>query len=191
MNLPSASFMKPSSLSLVSGYLCTPLKKKVLNTMNISPAQLHPNSWAFLRAFHILCDQFGILPNPNMLFFFFEFKTCKRTSWASLSSVKDRAILTLFQSSYKSFKGKFVKVLQSDQNPSLLERVPLYWSSHPHTQTACSPDDLATNELNDCEKLDGLGLVFDTSILLNLKSRPNDLQVYIGTYFRRPFALCY
>jgi len=94
--------------------------------------------------------------------------------------VKGRAILTLFQSSYKSFKDKFIKIQKSDPHSELLEGFPLYWSSHPQSQQSLSPDDLESSEFNDCKKLDDLGIVFETSILLKLEFRPNDLRVYIG-----------
>ena len=38
-------------------------EKELLTKLNVSLAQLHPNSWAFIRAFIILCTQFGISPS--------------------------------------------------------------------------------------------------------------------------------
>ena len=151
--------------------------------MIAAPAQLHPNSWVFVRVFHILCGQLGFVLSSNMFFYFFEYKKSKHTSWASVRGVKGRALLTLFQSLYKSFKGKFVKVQKFECSPDLLEGFPLYWSSHLQCQPSRSPEDLDSNELSDCKKLDDLGIIFETSILLKLEYRPNDLKVYIGTYF--------
>jgi len=31
-------------------------EKELLTELNVAPSQLHPNSWAFVRAFSILCD---------------------------------------------------------------------------------------------------------------------------------------
>jgi len=118
-----------------------------------------------------------------MFFYFFEYKTSKRTSWAFISGAKDRAILTLFQSSYKSFKGKFIKIQKADHNPDFFEGFPLYCTSNPQSQQSLSPDNLESNEFNDCKNLDDLGIVFETSILLKLEFQLHDLKVYIGTHF--------
>jgi len=40
--------------------LCLPLsvfEKELLTELNVAPAHLHPNSWAFVHAFTILCSQ--------------------------------------------------------------------------------------------------------------------------------------
>ena len=55
--------------------------------------------------------------------------------WAFLSRVSDRGLLTLFNSSYKGFKGIFVKIQAPDHNPSLLEGFPLCWCQFPNLQT--------------------------------------------------------
>lgn len=37
----------------------------------MAPSQLHPNSWAMVRAFEILCLFFNIRPNVLVFFYFF------------------------------------------------------------------------------------------------------------------------
>ena len=39
----------------------------VLRELNVAPTQLHPNSWASMQAFHIVCRTFGLRP-PSRLF---------------------------------------------------------------------------------------------------------------------------
>jgi len=85
-------------------------EKELLTKLNVTPAQLHPNSWAFIRAFIILCSQFGISPTVKVFLYFFKAKHMSRQLWVSLNGASERCLLTLFQSSYKKFKGKFVKV---------------------------------------------------------------------------------
>ena len=41
----------------------TPFERELLTELNTAPAQLHPNSWAFVRGFQILCGYLGILPS--------------------------------------------------------------------------------------------------------------------------------
>ena len=40
----------------------TPFKCTLLIELNVALAQLHPNSWAFVRAFTILCCSLGLTP---------------------------------------------------------------------------------------------------------------------------------
>jgi len=101
-------------------------EKELLTILNVSPCQLHPNSWAFIRAFQILCTHFGITPSSNMFLYFFELRAPHKQLWASLSGVSGRALLTLYNSSYKGFKGIFIKIVAPDHIPSLLEGLRLY-----------------------------------------------------------------
>jgi len=62
-------------------------EKILLTELNVAPAQLHPNSWAFVQAFHILCTHFGLVPNANVFLYFFERKKSTKKVWSSLSGV--------------------------------------------------------------------------------------------------------
>ena len=58
--------------------LCPPFpsfERALLTKINVAPAQLHPNSWAFVRAFSILCHHFGHLPSVDVFLYFFEVKS--------------------------------------------------------------------------------------------------------------------
>jgi len=167
----------------------SPFKNGVLIIMNVAPAQLHPNNWAFIRVFQILCTHFDITPTRNMLFYFFEFKPSKRTSRASLNGVSGRGLLLLFQSSYKTFKGKFLKIQTDCPDSNLLTRFHLYWSPRPQSQTPRSVDDLKNNELNGCTTLDHLDTIFETSVLLKLEPQPSDVKVYIDVLLLHYFSI--
>jgi len=41
-------------------------EKELLTNLNVAPAQLHPNSWTFIRAFVILCSQLEISPTVEV-----------------------------------------------------------------------------------------------------------------------------
>jgi len=58
----------------------TSFERELLTEVNVAPAQLHPNSWAFVRAFSILCNHFGHPPIADVFLHFFEAKTLGRTS---------------------------------------------------------------------------------------------------------------
>lgn len=51
----------------LSSFICM-----VLSYLRAAPSQLHPNGWAFMRAFEILCGYHGITPTCSMFFYFFQ-----------------------------------------------------------------------------------------------------------------------
>jgi len=105
----------------------TRFERELLTELNIAPAQLHPNSWAFVRAFQILCAHLVLPASVDVFLFLFEAKNPGDRPWVSLNGIAGRSILSIFQQPYKDWKGKFVKVCQNDQDPSLLDGFPLYW----------------------------------------------------------------
>jgi len=75
----------------------TPFERALLTEVNVSPAQLHPNNWVFVRAFLILCHCLGRTPSVDVFFFFFEAKSPSKKLWVNFNSVVGRVLLTLFQ----------------------------------------------------------------------------------------------
>jgi len=67
----------------------------------------------------------------EVFLYFFEVKHLGCQLWVSLNDAPGRALLTLFQSSYKNFKGKFLKIQASTRDPTILDRFPLYWTPEP------------------------------------------------------------
>jgi len=101
-------------------------EKELLTELNVALAQLHPNSWAFVRAFAILRDQFGVQPSLDVFLYLFEVKKLQCQLWVSVNNIFGSGIHTLFQSSYKDFKGHFLKIRANKKHPDLLDRFPLY-----------------------------------------------------------------
>jgi len=104
----------------------TPFELALLTEVNVAPAQLHPNSWAFVRSFTILCHCLGHTPSVDVFLFFFKAKSPGKKLWVSFNSVAGRVLLTLFQQSYKGFKRNFFKVRSNRRDPTLLDGFPLY-----------------------------------------------------------------
>lgn len=50
----------------------------ILRTPNVAPTQLHPNSWASLRVFHILAEMFRLKPSPYVFLHFYN----SRLAWS-------------------------------------------------------------------------------------------------------------
>ncbi|QCD79108.1 hypothetical protein DEO72_LG1g2747 [Vigna unguiculata] len=44
----------------------------VLRALNVAPTQLHPNSWAYLQAFRILCESLYLEPSPYAFLYFYD-----------------------------------------------------------------------------------------------------------------------
>jgi len=53
----------------------TSFERELLTEVNVAPAQLHPNSWAFIKAFGILFSYFGYYPLVDIFLHFFKAKS--------------------------------------------------------------------------------------------------------------------
>ncbi|RDX92421.1 hypothetical protein CR513_25438, partial [Mucuna pruriens] len=49
----------------------THFERAILHALNVAPTQLHPNSWAFVQAFELLCEDLGKAPSLGVFFWFF------------------------------------------------------------------------------------------------------------------------
>jgi len=113
----------------------TDFEAGMLTLMNIAPSQLHPNYWAFVRCFELLCGHLGLVPSISVFTYFYQIKFGKLVGWVSLSASHGSPLFTLYNSSYKYFKPRFFKfcccsedaekclLFRSDRAP----RHPLYW----------------------------------------------------------------
>jgi len=119
----------------------TGFERALLTEVNVAPAQLHPNSWAFVRAFAILCNHFGHTLSVDAFLYFFEAKNPGNRLWLSFNGVAGRVLLTLFQQSYKGFRKKFFKVCCSVHDPTLLDGFPPYWVEKPRLKKPMSLKD--------------------------------------------------
>ena len=153
----------------------------LLTEINVASTQLHPNSWAFVRAFTILCDHLGHLPSVDVFLYFFEAKKPEKKLWMSFNEVAKRVLLILFQQSYKGFKKKFLKICCSIHDPILLDGFLLYWVEKPEVKKPISLEDLAPPDHEMCQFLSSLGVVFDTAELIKLEFFAKALKSYIGT----------
>jgi len=161
----------------------TPFERELLTEINTAPAKLHPNSWAFVRGFQILCEYLGIPPSVDVFLHFFEVKKQGKSLWMSFSGVDSRIILTLFQNSFKGWRGKFFKVRATKFDPTALEGFPLYWSEKPLSTKPKALGELAFADREVCKALAGLGVVFDTAKLITNEFKAHGLSTYFGISF--------
>jgi len=153
-------------------------ERELLTEINIAPTQLHPNGWAFVKAFGVLCGFFGCTPSVDIFLHFFEVKK-QGKRWVSLSNILGRVLLSLFQQSFKGWKGRFFKVCCSDYDPSALDGFPLYWVKEVKIMKSKSLDELPSNDREACQILTSVG-GFETATLINLEFNANALARYIS-----------
>ena len=158
-------------------------ERALLIEINVTPAQLHPNSWAFVRAFSILCHHFGHLPSVDVFLYFFEAKSPSQKLWMSFNGFAGRVLLTLFQQSYKGFKGKFFKIRCNENDPTLLDGFPLYWTQKLRLKKPRCLEDLPPREREVCDFLSNLQVVFSSAKLIKHKYNPTSFKAYIGIPF--------
>ena len=79
--------------------------------LNVAPTQLHPNRWAYLQAFQLLCMALYLQPSPQAFLYFFDTRPRSPTTWLSLVSRPRINILDVFTQSFKHFKDGFFKVV--------------------------------------------------------------------------------
>ena len=92
-------------------HVSLPFDAFTVKELNVAPTQLHPNSWASMQAFRIVCRTFGLRPLPSCFLHFYSSYPAKLASWQSLVSRAGSVLFKPFTTSYKNFKGKFFKVL--------------------------------------------------------------------------------
>ncbi|RDX78358.1 hypothetical protein CR513_41375, partial [Mucuna pruriens] len=115
----------------------THFERSVLQALNVAPTQLHPNSWAFVRAVELLCEDLGKALTLGVFFWFFAPRKTDRVGWTSLSNRPKRKLLRPFLESYKAFKDRFFRVSPSDPNSRLFtdcdgrQYFPLQWTLQP------------------------------------------------------------
>ncbi|RDY02256.1 hypothetical protein CR513_14307, partial [Mucuna pruriens] len=155
----------------------THFERAVLQALNMAPTQLHPNSWAFVRAFELLCEDLGKASTLGVFFWFF----------TPRSNRAKRKLLKPFLESYKTFKDRFFRVAPSDPNSRLLtdrsgrSYFPLQWTRQLAMSIAVDTKKLEswersfTNELKEMPVLRSVEIIkgegYLTKALANLRKR--------------------
>jgi len=96
--------------------------------------------------------------------------------------VAEGALLSLFQQSYKGFKGKFMKVCCNKRDPTLLDEFPLYWTHKPTFQGALCLGSIPQRDQEVSHFFSNMKVVFDTATLISQEFSPWGLKAYIGIF---------
>jgi len=111
---------------------------------------------------------------------FFEVKKQGKSLWVSFSGIAGRILLSLFQNSYKNWKGKFFRVCSAKHDPTVLDGFPLYWTERPKLLRAKTLEELSPADREVSKALAGLGIVFDTLKLVASEYNAHALTTYFG-----------
>lgn len=74
----------------------------VLWVLNVAPTQLHPNGWASLQAFKILCLKHGIIPTTGLFLYYFCTRPQYPVHWVSLIRRPKHTLMKPFTSSART-----------------------------------------------------------------------------------------
>jgi len=108
----------------------------VLRMLNVTPTQLHPNSWASLQGFRLLAEMFHLRPSPHIFLSYYSTCPSYPVKWVSLVSQSHNVPFTPFSSSYKYFKDSFFKIVITVAGRQHIfygdtPKFPLYWTRDP------------------------------------------------------------
>jgi len=121
----------------------------VLRELNVAPTQLHPNSWAYMQAFRVLCQSLYLQPSPRAFLYFYDTRPRQPTTWLSLVSHPSISRLDAFSQSFKHFKDNYFKVMVREEGRSYFLNVdgstkfPFSWTGTPSRYKHMGTDELS------------------------------------------------
>ena len=160
----------------------------VLRLFNVAPTQLHPNSWASMQVFRILCKYLLLFPSLEIFLYFYSSRSGTRSSWSSLISRLKACLLSPFTSSYKNFKGGFFKILiQKIEKKYFYDgnvpKFPFYWTSTPLKFNSWSSHSMNAEDRHVLSVLDILFRKLPTRALLRIYLSPKMEKDFISMSF--------
>jgi len=144
----------------------------VLWALNVAPTQLHPNNWAYLQAFRILCQSLYLEPTPYAFLYFYDTRPRRPVTWLSLISRPSISRLDAFSQSFKHFKDGYFKVVVKEGGKSHFlnadgsTKFPFSWTNNPSRYKDMGVEELSAGDkevvgmlLKFVDKLPTKGLV--------------------------------
>lgn len=135
---------------------------EVLRELNVAPTQLHPNSWASLQAFRVVCFCLRIPLSAKVFLYHYMTRPTTPVGWVSLIGRPQLSFIAPFKSSYKNFQRDFFKFCPGpagrhhffdDRGFPLF---PFYWTSTPKRIQGVPVDCLTEEERGYVEVLQQL-----------------------------------
>ncbi|QCD78997.1 hypothetical protein DEO72_LG1g2634 [Vigna unguiculata] len=110
----------------------------VLREINCALTQIHPNAWASMQAFNVLCRVIGLTPTMPIFLYFYKCPPTLTKGWISFIGAL-KSLVDLFLTLYKGFKTDFFKVSITRRGRKWFfdevdrPKFPLYWTQLPPT----------------------------------------------------------
>jgi hypothetical protein len=166
----------------------TDFEIEVLNALNVAPTQLHPNDWAFVRAFELVCLGLGLEPRLGVFFHFYYVKSLTPGKPVSISSQPNMGLFTLYASNFKNYKNTFFRVRCGPRLRHLMfdseggHLFPFYWTQNPRLIKGVDATLLTPYESEIISFINTFQL-FEIKELLALESDRPSLVLYLRKYF--------
>ncbi|RDY10309.1 hypothetical protein CR513_05176, partial [Mucuna pruriens] len=163
----------------------------VLRMLEIAPSQLHPNGWAAIQAFKVVCLVLGILPSTPVFLNHYTTRVGQLVSWMSLAPLPNSGLFTSYTASYKGFKSRFVKIKAAEVGCFCLDPrpLPLYWREPPKFKGLVRSQ-LSLEAKVDLQLLDSLPRGMNCKDIVSWASTNNAILclksefLYVVTFFR-------
>jgi hypothetical protein len=162
----------------------TDFELALLNALNVAPTQLHPNSWAFVKAFELVCLGLDLEPRLGVFFHFYYIKSLFPGKQVSISSQPNRGLFSLYASNFKNYKDTFFRVSCGPCLPDLMYDAggkplfPFYWTPNPRLVKGVDEALLTPYESEVISFLDTF-LLFEIKELLALETDHPSLVLYL------------
>jgi hypothetical protein len=131
----------------------TQFEVSLLQTLNVAPIQLHPNSWGFAKAYQIICLALGITPSIGVFFSFYHLKNFVPGRLVSLCALPNRTLFALYANNFKNYQDSFYRIRGGPNCPDVMydsdgsSLFPFYWSPNPRLVKGSEGESLSPIEM--------------------------------------------
>ncbi|GAU41179.1 hypothetical protein TSUD_89750 [Trifolium subterraneum] len=156
----------------------------ILRLLNVAPSQFHPNSWAFVKGYELLCYALDLEPSLGVLFSFYHVKSLTPGRLVSLCAQPNKGLFKLFASNFKNYQDSFFRVRYGPGLHSLMydtdgDRLfPFYWTEDPRVIKGVYDDVLTSFEKEMIAFLESFNLI-DIKDLLRRETNAKCLTNFI------------
>jgi hypothetical protein len=163
----------------------TPFEMDVLKFLNVAPTQIRPNSWAFIRAFEILCKALGLEPSVGAFLCFYGTKDVNKGTWIAICAHPGKRLFPQYACNFKKeWRDTFVRVqgLPGCSTSSVLldgkPKFPLRWTNNPLAVRGYDLDAMSSYERTLVQFLEEVPLT-KINELLNREGDETRLTAYL------------
>ncbi|WVY98312.1 hypothetical protein V8G54_030463 [Vigna mungo] len=168
----------------------------VLKRMNVAPSQLHPNGWACIQVFMVMCSALGVGLSTSVFFHYFHVRPLAKRGWVSLTSIQ-KGLFKAYAESFKDFKHKFFKVIIKESGRSEFvdssgePLFPFYWSEEPARMSHVPACDLTPSELEAVRAINDLPRCLPARKMVECLCHEDFINVAFGTILQFGTSTCW